>query len=76
MVKEENKKMERIKIDTEFIKLVQFLKWAGIAETGSEATGMIKGGMVKVNNEVEFQRGKKLRKGDTVEVGGKLYTID
>jgi ribosome-associated protein len=62
--------MNKIEINTEFIKLDQFLKWAAIAETGAFAKVMILNGDVKVNGEVVTQRGKKLRKGDIVEVEG------
>ncbi|NSW92029.1 MAG: S4 domain-containing protein YaaA [Firmicutes bacterium] len=67
--------MEEVKINTEYIKLDQFIKWAGITVTGSEAKQIIKSGRVKVNGEVRFERGKKLRKGDIVEVDGKTYKL-
>jgi len=67
--------MENIKINTEYIKLDQFLKWCGVAESGSEAKEIIKNGMVKVNGETELRRGKKLRDGDLVEVRGKEFKI-
>lgn len=62
--------MQDIMIHTQYIKLTQFLKWANIAATGSEASHMIKSGMVKVNGEVELRRGRKLYPGDCVEVEG------
>lgn len=68
--------MEKVNITTEFIKLDQFLKWAGVADYGTDAKIMISEGKVKVNDAVEFQRGKKLRKGDIVETGGKKYLIE
>lgn len=60
--------MKEIGITTEFIKLDQFLKWAGIAESGSHAKEIIFDGNVRVNGEVVTQRGKKLHKGDTVSI--------
>lgn len=60
--------MDRIKISTEYIKLDQFLKWAGIADTGAIAKIMILNGDVNVNGMVSKERGKKLRKGDIIEV--------
>ena len=54
--------MENIKIETEYIKLDQFLKWAGIVATGTESKALISDSKVKVNGEVELRRGKKLRK--------------
>ena len=55
-----------IEIKTEYIKLDQLLKYAGIAENGSHAKEMILEGIVKVNGEVNMCRGKKLYKGDKV----------
>ena len=68
--------MEKIKIQTEYIKLDQFLKWTGIAESGVHAKDMILAGEVKVNGEVEERRGKKLRAGDIVEAAGKTYQVE
>jgi len=58
--------LERITIKTEFIKLNQLLKWAGIADTGAHANQMIKDGLVKVNGELETRRGKKIYPGDKI----------
>ncbi len=59
--------MIEIKIDSEYIKLDQILKLADIASTGGHAKFLIAEGLVKVNNEVELRRGKKLRSGDVIE---------
>lgn len=67
--------MELIEINTEYIKLDQFLKWAGAVENGAMAKGFILDGFVKVNGNIEIQRGKKLRNGDTVEFEDKKYQI-
>jgi ribosome-associated protein len=68
--------VEIVKITTEYIKLDQFLKFIGFAENGAEAKSAIMQGKVKVNGNREMQRGKKLRKGDTVEAGGKVFQVD
>lgn len=60
--------MKEIKIETEFIKLDQFLKYAGIVQTGGEAKMMIKDGMIKLNKKVVIERGKKIRKDDIIEI--------
>lgn len=60
--------MKEVKINTEYIKLDQFLKWAGIVGAGSDAKLIVASGDVSVNGKVELQRGKKLYKGDIVEV--------
>jgi ribosome-associated protein len=60
--------MEKIEIHSDYIKLDQFLKWAGIADSGSFAKLMIQNEDVFVNGEVCTERGKKLVKGDKIEV--------
>jgi|LSQX01.2.fsa_nt_gb ribosome-associated protein len=60
--------MEKIKIKTEYIKLDQLLKWCGKADSGTDAKEMIKRGIIKVNGNKEFQRGKKIYPGDQVEI--------
>lgn len=67
--------MMEIKIDTEYIKLDQFLKFAGLVNTGGEAKNIILEGRVKVNGEVETARGKKLRVDDIVEIDGRKFKI-
>lgn len=67
--------MEKVQINTEFIKLDQFLKWIGVCENGAVAKGFIFDGFVKVNGNIEYQRGKKLRNSDIVEFDNKKYEI-
>lgn len=68
-------KTEKIKIDTEIIKLDSFLKWAAIVSSGSEAKFLIQEEMIKVNNEICTQRGKKLKIGDIVTFENLDYEI-
>lgn len=58
--------MEEIKIKTEFIKLQQLLKLAGLADQGSDAKIYITNGFVTVNGVVVTERGKKIYPGDVV----------
>lgn len=58
--------MEKITINTEFIKLDSLLKFAALVGTGGEAKYVISEGMVTVNGEVCTQRGKKIYPGDKV----------
>lgn len=67
--------MKEIKIQTEFIKLDAFLKWASIVSMGSEAKMVIQDGAVTVNGEIETRRGRKLVKGDTIQFEDKKYII-
>lgn len=59
-----------------YIKLDQFLKWQGIAQTGGEAKIIIKQGVVKVNGEEEIRRGRKLVTGDIVKVAGQTHRVE
>ncbi|HBI74088.1 MAG TPA: RNA-binding protein [Lachnospiraceae bacterium] len=59
--------MQEIKLREEYIKLGQALKAAGLVESGVDAKTEILDGNVKVNEEIEYQRGKKLYAGDIVE---------
>ena len=67
--------MKEIRIETDYIKLDQFLKLSEAVQTGGHAKIIIKDGLVKVNNEVCLERGKKLRTGDTVEVDEHVFMI-
>ena len=67
--------MEKISINTEYIKLDQLLKFANAVEGGGMAKKVIMDGLVKVNGEVVLQRGKKLRQGDVIEFNNKKYLI-
>lgn len=58
------------------IKLDQFLKWQGIAQTGGEAKIIIQQGMVEVNGESEIRRGRKLVTGDRVTVAGTTHRVE
>lgn len=66
---------EHVQITTEFIKLDSLLKLAGVVGTGGEAKDAIQCGDVTVNGEVCTMRGKKIRPGDVVELGGQIALI-
>jgi ribosome-associated protein len=66
---------QTIQITTEFIKLDALLKFANVVATGGEAKAVIQEGDVKVNGEVCTMRGKKIRPGDRVELGGQLALV-
>ena len=59
--------MEEIYISTEFIKLGQAMKLAGMVSNGADAKMLIVDGLVKVDGETETRRGRKLFGGETVE---------
>lgn len=66
-----------IQISTEYIKLDQLLKFAGVSLSGADAKELILSGAVNVNGEPCSMRGKKLRPGDEVllELGDELITL-
>lgn len=66
---------EHVQITTEFIKLDSLLKFAGAVGTGGEAKEAIQSGNVVVNGEVCTMRGKKIRPGDVVELGGEIALL-
>lgn len=67
---------KHIKIKTGFIRMDQFLKFAGVAETGGHAKQLIKEGIVLFNGEICTQRGKKLYPGDEVTVENYRLLVD
>ena len=52
--------MEIIKLRDNYIKLGQALKAANLVQSGVDAKFAIQDGLVKVNGQVQTQRGKKL----------------
>ena len=61
--------------DQETLRLDQFLKLCGMAESGGNAKFLIQGGNVKVNGQVETRRRRKLVHGDVVEIGGESIQV-
>jgi ribosome-associated protein len=58
------------------IELGKFLKWAGVVQTGGEAKILIQAGRVKVNDEIEKRRGRKLVEGDRVFANNQTFTVE
>ncbi len=67
--------MEEIVIRDESIRLGQFLKLANLIDSGSDAKELLLQGLVQVNGEVETRRGRQLRAGDLVELGGVVVRV-
>lgn len=57
-----------VPITGDTIRLGQFLKLAGLAETGAHARELIADNGVDVNGELEARRGRQLHRGDLVEL--------
>lgn len=64
-----------VNITTEYIKLDQLLKFAGVVSIGSDAKKIIESGVVEVNGQPCLVRGKKIRQGDCVTVNGNKITV-
>ena len=68
--------MQTFKIKDDFIKLGQALKAAGLVESGVDAKFAVQDGLVKVNGQVETQRGKKIVPGDVITFQGQTLKIE
>ncbi|MFI2569141.1 RNA-binding S4 domain-containing protein [Cellulosimicrobium funkei] len=68
-----------VEISDDVIRLGQFLKLAGLAESGAEARELVTEGEVRVNGEVDTRRGRQLHRGDVVTMdrpqGGESATV-
>lgn len=62
--------VDEVPISDESIRLGQFLKLANLIETGADAKLVLADELVTVNDELETRRGRQLRDGDVVELGG------
>ncbi|MCQ2792686.1 MAG: S4 domain-containing protein YaaA [Bacilli bacterium] len=65
-----NKKTHTITLKTEFITLGQVLKLSRVVSTGGEVKAYLASNKVLVNQSEENRRGRKLYKGDVVELEG------
>ena len=66
---------KEVKIKTDFITLGQFIKFNDIVSTGGEVKYFLSNNIIKVNDVEDNRRGKKLYKGDKVEIKGIIYKI-
>lgn len=57
------------------IRLGQFLKLAGFADTGADAKVLLELGEVEVNGAPEARRGRQLQPGDLVECGEQTVRV-
>jgi len=67
--------MHDVPIRDETIRLGQFLKLAGLIDSGADAKAVIADGLVIVNDEIERRRGRQLHSGDTVSFDGRVARI-
>jgi ribosome-associated protein len=64
-----------VAIRAEPIELAQFLKFAGVTDSGGQAKQAITDGDVLVNGAVETRKGKKLVAGDKVTFAGETLVV-
>ena len=64
-----------VSIRDDTIRLGQALKLAGLAGSGGEARVLIEEGAARVNGEDETRRGRQLRRGDVVALGGEAVRV-
>ncbi|CAM3341988.1 RNA-binding S4 domain-containing protein [Mycolicibacterium frederiksbergense] len=62
--------MDDVPIRDESIRLGQFLKLAGLIDSGADAKAVIADGQVSVNGDVDLRRGRQLHPGDEVSIAG------
>ncbi|MCP2324001.1 ribosome-associated protein [Hamadaea flava] len=67
--------MRDVPIRDDMIRLGQFLKLAGVIESGGEAKTAIGAGEVTVNGEEELRRGRQLHRGDVVDIDGEQLRV-
>lgn len=58
--------MQEIEINSDSIQVDQFLKWAGIVQTGGHAKNIVAEGFISVNGVIETKRSRKLVPGDEI----------
>lgn len=61
---------KEVKIETDFIRLDQLLKFIGVAQTGGHSKMLIQDGLIMVNDEICLQRGKKIKRNDKIIIEG------
>lgn len=57
------------------IRLGQFLKFAGVLDSGGDVKEVIVDGYVSVNGEVDRRRGRQLQLGDIVSFEGRSFRV-
>jgi ribosome-associated protein len=60
----------------ESLTLSDALKLSGLAETGGHAKGLIQEGLVKVNDQVERRRKRRVKAGDVIEAAGQTFVVE
>ena len=67
--------IDDVPIDGEGIRLGQFMKFAGLLDSGGTVKEAISDGLVTVNGEVDRRRGRQLQPGDVVGFEGRRARV-
>ena len=67
--------IDDVAIGGESIRLGQFLKFAGLLDSGGTVKEAIMDGLVSVNGEVDHRRGRQLEVGDVVSFDGRSVRV-
>ena len=67
--------IDDVSIGSDGIRLGQFLKFAGVLDSGGDVKEAIIDGFVSVNGEVDRRRGRQLQHGDVVGFEGRRYRV-
>lgn len=67
--------MRDVTVGSDGIRLGQFLKLAGLADTGGHARVLLELGEIMVNGSPEVRRGRQLRTGDVIAVGNEEVRV-
>lgn len=67
--------MRDVQLDRAGIRLGQFLKLAGMIDSGADAKTLLAQGSVTVNDEPEGRRGRQLEVGDVVRLGDDVARV-
>lgn len=62
--------IDDVSIGGDGIRLGQFLKFAGLVDSGGDVKAVVADGLVTVNGEVDRRRGRQLKVGDIVGMDG------
>ena len=66
----------KFKLENDYIELVKLLKVTSLCSTGGMAKIVVDEGYVKVDDEVEYRKRCKIRKGQTVQFEDSVITVE
>ncbi|SBS72632.1 RNA-binding S4 domain-containing protein [uncultured Microbacterium sp.] len=67
--------IDDVSIGSETIRLGQFMKFAGLLDSGGNVKEAVIDGYVTVNGEVDRRRGRQLQVGDVIDFEGRRVRV-